>query len=248
MHLHLQQYMCSAVCQAALPTTNLLLRGRLLALMAACLCSIAVAQPGGSPQGIYTCVDGKGRRITADRPIAECMDRVQKQLSNSGLVKREIAPSLTAEERAAAEEKEKIAVELKAREAEEKKRDRALLARYPTRAEHDKERTEALSQVEESITASSKRSAELEEQRKAVKADFEFYKSDPRRAPASLKRRLEENENSVAGQQRFITGQEAEKKRVNMRFDEELAKLRQLWPLAAPVSTRAPSPPAAAKK
>ena len=34
---------------------------------------IAHAQPatGGS---IYTCIDAQGRRITSDRPIAECLD------------------------------------------------------------------------------------------------------------------------------------------------------------------------------
>ncbi|OYX12745.1 MAG: DUF4124 domain-containing protein, partial [Acidovorax sp. 32-64-7] len=27
---------------------------------------------------IYTCVDRQGRRLTADRPIAECLDREQR--------------------------------------------------------------------------------------------------------------------------------------------------------------------------
>ncbi len=107
-----------------------------LSLLAACLCSLAAAQG----LGIYSCIDGKGRRITADRPIAECMDRTQKQLSGSGVVKREIAPVLTTDERAALEQKEKAAAEQRAREAEEKKRDQALLTRYPNRAAHDQER------------------------------------------------------------------------------------------------------------
>jgi hypothetical protein len=208
-----------------------------LALMAACLCGLAAAQP--SPSGIYTCIDGKGRKITADRPIAECMDRTQKQLSGSGLVRREIAPVLTTDERAALEQKEKVAAEQKAREAEEKKRDRALLTRYPDRAAHDKERAEALVPVEEALKASAKRAQELVEQRKAVNADLEFYKATPGRAPASLKRRLDENDSSVAEQKRFMAEQEAEKKRVNLRFDEELAKLRPFWgaPAAPQAST-----------
>jgi hypothetical protein len=208
-----------------------------LALMAACLCGLAAAQP--SPSGIYTCIDGKGRKITADRPIAECMDRTQKQLSGSGLVRREIAPVLTTDERAALEQKEKVAAEQKAREAEEKKRDRALLTRYPDRAAHDKERAEALVPVEEALKASAKRAQELVEQRKAVNADLEFYKATPGRAPASLKRRLDENDSSVAEQKRFMAEQEAEKKRVNLRFDVELAKLRPFWgaPAAPQAST-----------
>ena len=218
-----------------------------LALLAAGLCSLAAAQPAGSSvQSIYSCTDGKGRRITADRPIAECMDRTQQELSRSGLVKRQVGPALTADERAALEEKEKVAAELRGREAEEKKRDRALLARYPNRAMHDKERAEALSHVDEVIKTSGKRSQDLAEQRKAINADYEFYKSTPGRAPAALKRRLEENDNSVAAQKRFIGEQEVERKRVNTRFDEELARLNPMWslagagpgkPLPAPVAT-----------
>ncbi len=206
-----------------------------LALLGGCLCTLAAAQP--APSGIYSCIDGKGRRITADRPIAECMDRTQKQLSGSGLVRREIAPSLTSDERAALEQKEKAAAEQKAREAEEKKRDLALLARYPNRAAHDKERAAALVQVEEAIKSSAKRSQELAEQRKAISADLEFYKATPGRAPASLKRRLDENDSSVAEQKRLIAEQEAEKKRVNLRFDEELAKLKPFWGGAPQAST-----------
>ena len=208
-----------------------------LALLAGCLYGLAGAQP--APSGIYSCVDGKGRRITADRPIAECMDRTQKQLSGSGLVKRELGPSLTASERAALEAKEKAAAEVRARLTEEKRRDRALLSRYPNRTVHDKERSEALAQIDEVIKASSKRTTELAEQRKAINIDLEFYKSDPARAPAALKRRLEENESSVAVQKRFVADQDAEKQRVNARFEEELIKLRQLWALtnvAAPVT------------
>lgn len=209
----------------------------------------------GFAQTIYSCVDGSGRKITSDRPIAECSDRVQKQLNPSGTVKGVLEPSLTSDERAAREEKEKRAAELREREVEEKRRDRALLQRYPNRALHDKERAEALGQIDEVITAAAKRASELSEQRKAIVVDMQFYKADPTRAPPSLRRRVEENESNQATQKRFIAEQDVEKKRVNQRFDEELAKLRQLWPMAGTVPAKAaaaaaaaPVPPAAAKK
>lgn len=183
-------------------------------------------------QGIYSCVDGSGRKITADRPIAECSDRVQKKINPSGTVKGVLEPAMTADERAAREEKEKRAAALREREIEEKRRDRALLLRYPSPAMHDKERAVALGQIDEVIKAASKRSTELAEQRKAIAEDFEFYKSDPVKAPPSLKRRLEENDASLAVQKRFIAEQDAEKKRVNLRFDEELGKLKPLWAMA----------------
>lgn len=42
----------------------------------------AQAQVNGG--GIYACTDASGRRITADRPIASCVDREQRVLGNTG--------------------------------------------------------------------------------------------------------------------------------------------------------------------
>jgi hypothetical protein len=58
---------------------------------------------------------------------------------------------------------------------------------------------------------------------------MEFYKKDPAKAPQYLRRQVEENNQSVAVQQRFIADQEEETRRVNGRFDDELVRLRQLW-------------------
>lgn len=199
-----------------------------------CACGHAAAQQ------IYTCVDGKGRKITADRPIAECTDRAQQELTPSGLVKRQLGPSLTAHEQSAQDEKDKLSAERGAREADDKRRDRALVQRYPARALHEQERAAALVQIDEGIKVASNRTAELAGQRKAIASELEFYAKDPSRAPPSLKRRLEENDTSVSVQQRFIAEQQQEKKRINLRFDEELMRLKQLWAtLSVPPATAA---------
>lgn len=213
---------------------------RLLAATVAVWAGGAVAQ-----QGIYTCVDGKGRRLTSDRPILECVDREQQELNPSGTVYRKIGPSLTAQERAALEARERQAAEERARQAEEKRRDRALLIRYPSKTVHDKERTEALHQVDEVIRAAQKRVTELAAQRKTINAEMEFYQKDPSKAPPLLKRQIEENAQSMAVQQRFISDQDNEKKRINARFDDELVKLRQLWALSGPAVSLPDAPPTA---
>jgi hypothetical protein len=185
-------------------------------------------------QEIYSCVDGKGRTITADRPIAECTDRSQRALSSSGVFKHQIGPSLTALEQAAQDLKDRRMAEARSRDAENRRRDKALLLRYPAPEVHDRERAAALQQIDEVIMAASKRRNELADQRKTLADELEFYVRDPSRAPLSLKGRLQDNEASVAVQQKFIADQENEKKRVNQRFDEELSKLRPLWVLASP--------------
>ena len=194
-------------------------------------------------QTIYTCVDAKGRRLTADRPIVECLDREQRELNSSGTVRRRIGPVLTAEERAVEEEKARKLADERSRLEEEKKRDRALLLRYPTKAVHDKERLLALASVGDVIAAANKRVGELADQRKHLDAETEFYKSAPSKLPVKLKRQIEENEQQQAAQKRFLGGQDSERARINARFDEELGKLTQLWATHATLS--APAAPAA---
>jgi hypothetical protein len=184
---------------------------------------------GQAADDIYACVDAKGRHITADRPITECVDREQKQLNPSGTIKRKIGPSLTAEERAAEEEKAQQALEERNRLAEERRRERALLVRYPDRSAHDKERLAAIALTDDAIIAARKSLDELAAARKRLETELEFYGNDPSKVPAKLKRQIDENEQHGAAQRRFIANQDNEKKRINAQFDEELVKLRQLW-------------------
>ncbi len=179
--------------------------------------------------GIFVCVDAKGRKLTADRPIPECIDREQRELGPSGSVRRTIAPTLTAQERAAVEEKQKQAQADMARQQEDKRRDKVLLARYPHREAHDRVRADALVQINELIKSAQTEVAQVLKQRKQLDLEMEFYKNDPSKAPLSLKRQFESNDANMALQQNYIKEQEAEKNRVNARFDAELVKLNQLW-------------------
>ncbi|HCX82114.1 MAG: DUF4124 domain-containing protein [Curvibacter sp. RIFCSPHIGHO2_12_FULL_63_18] len=194
----------------------------------------AQAQP--LPGGVYTCVDAKGRKLTADRPIVDCIDREQKVLNPSGTVRAKVGPSLTAQEKLDLEQKEKREAEERGRLAEEKRRDRALLTRYPTKGVHDQERAEALAQIEAVAKAATTRLNELVRQRVAIDEEMEFYKKDPNKAPAYVRRQQEENAQSQSVQKRFIAEQDAEARRLNARFDDELVRLRQLWALTAPAS------------
>jgi hypothetical protein len=187
-------------------------------------------------EGIYSCVDSKGRHITSDRPIMDCIDREQKELNPSGTVKRTVPPSLTAEERARQDAKVREAQEERARAEDEKRRDRALLARYPDKATHDKERNAALAVADDVMAAANRRTVLLSAERQKLDAELEFYKKDPSKMPARLKRQVDENQQQTVEQKRFVTSMEGEKSRINARFDEELSRLRALWTPAAPAS------------
>lgn len=195
-----------------------------VSVLAALLGAAAASQAGG----IYVCVDAKGRRLTSDRPMAECADREQKEMNASGTVRRTVPPSMTAAERAAHEEAQRRQNDERLRQQEERRMERALLVRYPDQAVHDAERANALTAAQDLIAVAHKRMADLRKERKALEAEAEFYKT-PAQWPAKLKRQFEEVDHQVALQQRQVVQQEEEKKRIARRFDEELARLKVLW-------------------
>lgn len=215
------------------PWLKRLTNGVLLSLLAGL--SSAYAQQTFT-KGIYTCIDARGRKLTSDRPIPECRDREQQILNPSGTVKDRMGPTLTAHERQEQEAKAKLTREERAMQLEEKRRDRALLIRYPSKVVHDRERDEAVSQIGVVRHAAQNRVGELLRQRAAVDAEMEFYQKDPSKAPPSVRRQIEEGAISLAVQERFIADQDAEIKRVNERFDEELVRLKKLWAMQSPTA------------
>lgn len=182
----------------------------------------------GGPS-IYVCVDANGRRITADRPIPECLDREQRELTSTGATRRVIPASLTAEERERVEAQEQQEAAQRAKASDDRRRDRALLSRYPSQRKHDEERAKQLAMVESLLAYIHIRSQELIRQRTALDIEMEFYKAAPSEAPAWLLRRLEDNTQQMESQKRLVADKELEKQRINTRFDEELAHLRKLW-------------------
>jgi chromosome segregation ATPase len=184
-------------------------------------------------QKIFSCVDASGRRLTSDRPIPECLDREQKELSKSGTVRAVLTPPPTLAEIAAREEKIKLGLQEEARKLEQQKRDRTLLSRYPDKAAHDRVRADALSQVTEQIRSANSHIADLQVQRKKLNQEMEFYKGDLLKAPLPLRRQLDENDVKLVANQRFIVMQEETKTRINTKYDEELVKLTPLWTASA---------------
>ena len=197
---------------------------------------VAWAQSGQGPSGgIYSCIDAQCKRLSADRPIAECIDREQRELSGSGTTRRVVGPTLSANEREAREAREREASATRQRALESVRRDRALLARYPDKVTHDLNRQAALALAQNVIDTATQRLVELAQERKSLDVEMEFFQKDPSRAPAQLRRRIESNAHSVQHQQQAIADQTAERGRINARFDEELQRLQQLW-LALPAT------------
>jgi hypothetical protein len=156
--------------------------------------------------GIYTCIDDKGRRLTADRPIAECRGKEQQVLNRDGSLRGVVPPTLTAEERAEFEARERRAAEMRAAQADAVRRDRNLMVRYPTEAKHQAAREAALDTVRLAMKATEIRLRELAAERKPLRDEAEFYQGRP--LPPKLRAALDANDAGVEAQRSAAANQE----------------------------------------
>lgn len=211
---------------------------------------VALAEGQAAGPRIYTCVDGQGRRLTSDRPIAECTSREQRVLNRDGSVRQVVPPVLTAEERAEREAAERRAELARAAQADAVRRDRNLVARFPNEAAHHKAREAALDTVRLATKATELRVKELAAERKPLLDESEFYKGKP--LPARLKQQLDANDAAAAAQRQATTAQALELERINRLYDAELDRLHRLWAGAAlgsiqPAVPLAPATPASVR-
>lgn len=189
----------------------------------------AWAQPAAdaSKAGIYTCTTPDGRRLTSDRPIAECSAREQRVLNADGSLRSVLPPFLSPEERAIQEARDRKANAERIAQLDAQRRDRNLMLRFPNEAAHQRARTAALDDASKAMRISERRIKDLAQERKPLTDEAEFYKG--RVLPAKLKQQLDANDAGVEAQQQLIENQKAELVRVNKLYDVELARLKRLW-------------------
>lgn len=216
--------------------------GAALILTAALLAEAALAQTPRAP--IYSCIDANGKKLTSDRPIPECLNRDQRVLNADGSPKGILPPTPTADERAAAEQRERDAAAAQAARNDAIRRDRNLLNRFPDEAAHAKARAKALDDIGNSMRISEARVNLLKAERKPLLDEAEFYVG--KQLPAKLKSSLDANDAALDAQRALVQNQQVEVVRIDGLYDAELARLRKLWagvpagslgPIAAPSTT-----------
>ncbi len=183
---------------------------------------------------IYSCTDASGKKLTSDRPIAECNSREQRVLNADGSVRRVVPPTPTADERADQEARDREAAAERATKLDAIKRDRNLLSRFPDEAAHRKARAAALDDVRKALRVSETRLGLLAAERKPLLNEAEFYLGKP--LPAKLKTQLDANDASIEAQRMLAQNQQGEGVRINKLYDLELERLKKLWGGAQPGS------------
>ena len=210
--------------------------------------AVLLALAGGfgaaSAAAIYSCVDSTGKRLTSDRPIPECSAREQRMLNADGSTKQVLPPTMTADERADFEAREREKAARRAAEVDGIRRDRNLRTRYPNEVLHQKARLAALGDLQRALELSQRRLESLAAEKKPLLEEAEFYVG--RAMPTRLRQQLDGIDATAEAQRALIQNQQAETLRINSTFNAELARLRQLWAGAAPGSLRSTPVPVAA--
>ena len=212
------------------------------ALLPATLVVVGMSVQAGN---IYTCVNAKGQRMTSDRPIADCLDRAQEMRNTDGSVKKVVPPAMTAEERAAHEERLRAEMAAEAARRDAIRLDRNLLSRYPDEPRHQKARKAALEPLHTALAATERRLTELEHDQKRLQEESEFYKG--RELPRELKIKFGQNQAALQAQQDATQNHLAEIRRINASYDQELTRLKRLWAGAPPGSVSLPVSSSAAR-
>ena len=196
--------------------------------------ALCAAQAASSSALIFTCVDASGKRHSSDRPLIECSGREQRVLNADGSLNRIVPPPMSADERAAADERERRIAADRLAKIEAVRRDRNLVTRYPNEAAHEAARAAALDDMRSASRTSQARLAALAVERKPLMAEAEFYAG--KAPPAKLRGQLDAIDAALDAQKVLNVNQQAEVVRVNAVFDADLARLRKLWAGAEPGS------------
>jgi uncharacterized small protein (DUF1192 family) len=211
-----------------------------LAVVAASGACAAEAQWGG--RTIFQCeVDGK--KITSDRVIPNCVHKEQKELNPDGSLKRIIPPTLTSDELAAQEQREREEKAALSAKNDAVRRDRNLMQRFPDEAAHRKAREKALDELRISVKNSQARIALLKAEQAKLDEEKKFYVNDKvnKPLPGSLKQKIDANDAALEAQNALAQNQQTEVGRINDLYDVELGRLKKLWS-GTPPGTLGPMP------
>jgi hypothetical protein len=173
----------------------------------------------------YKWVDENGKVHYTDKLPPEQVDKASTQLDKQGVPVKRIEPAPTAEQKRAKAEAEAREKQLAKERELIDRRDRALLSTYTMESEIDLARRRALSTIDQQIQSSAaytlqlnKRKEELEAKRKAAKDGV----------PPTLERELANLDTELSRQADLVAAKQKEVVLVNVRYDADLKRWREL--------------------
>lgn len=173
----------------------------------------------------YMCKDANGRTFTSDRPIPECANQPLREYGNNGVLKREISPPLTAEQKREKALQEQRRQEAQAAAEEQRRTDRALLARYGNEKDIAVARDRATAATNERIAQQKTDLADAEREWKAAQAAVDAHgKNVPTVARDKLAKALE----NMRVRKAALRDSEIALSQISAKYDAVLQRYREL--------------------
>lgn len=192
--------------------------------------SICIAS--GAHASIYVCKDASGRTYTSDRPIPECADRVMRVYGANGVLKKEISPPLTAEQKREMQLRdEQKKIELAAAE-ERAKADRALSARYRSEEDVAAARKREVDVVNDQIIKYKKTLATATAEWQETQTAVELQRKKGV-VPAGMQDKLDRADQTVRNLRIKIMESETELAKVHAKYDAILQRYREMTAVSA---------------
>ena len=110
----------------------------------------------------------------------------------------------------------------------QRQRDIALAIRYPNLEAHAKARRDALEPSQLRMDLIEKRLQALQQERDELQKLLDSF-ADPQKIPPYIKRNAETNQKNLEAQERAMANEQEERRLLNARFDDELARLKNIW-------------------
>ncbi len=194
--------------------------------------SVGAAQAADPFAGaLYCCVDANGQKACGDTLPRVCYGRGYQMIDSRGVVVREIAPPLSAEERAAREREKRLQMEQVSKQKEVDRKNRALLSTYNSEREIDQMRERAESDIQTSIQDSQHK---IEEAEKTMKVLNEQLGTDPAKVdkdappPQDVKRKIRDLQAEVKLNKDLITTKRKDLDAVRTQYDDLKVRYREL--------------------
>jgi hypothetical protein len=194
---------------------------------------LALAPLVAQAQTFYRCVDKDGKKHYSATIPRECLGYPIEQLSRQGTVLRRIDP---AGDEKARQEKEAAAAkkrEQSAREQEQARLNRALLATYTSEKDIEDARVRALSDNTKRINEVESHIASIKKRQAGYEKEMEFYRDGAKSAksaqpPAKLLEDMKAAERDLQLQQEALDARRKEAATINARYDEDKKRFQAL--------------------
>ncbi len=174
----------------------------------------------------YCCADEKGSQACGDQLPQQCYGRAYREVSESGIILRQVEAPLTAEQRALREAHARIKKEEERIALEERRKNQALLDTYASDADIDVMRDRTLTDLEAARKQALGRYQEALQRKQHLDNEAEFYKRKP--MPLELFSEIKNNDLELTSQQAAAAAKLKEMEAVRARFTEDKKRYLEL--------------------